>query len=85
MTSQVTATGIKDGNPAVLRALVDRRGAAVLAYCERACSPSLVLEAVADAFARFRAAVIAAQRPTDLHPEMALLSATRAAAAARSP
>src|SRR5687767_5779467 len=77
--------GIRDGDPAVLQALVNRRGAAVLAYCEQACAPSLALDAAADAFTRFRATVLAADRPGDINPEGALLSATRHAAAARSP
>ena len=77
--------GIRDGDPAVLQALVNRRGAAVLAYCEQACAPSLALDAAADAFTRFRATVLAAERPGDINPEGALLSATRHAAAARTP
>lgn len=85
MTGQVTALGIRDGDPAVLNALVDRRGAAVVAYCERACAPGLATEAAADAFARFRATVIATERPTDLDPEAALLAATRVSAADRAP
>jgi len=85
VTAQVTALGIRDGDPTVLKALVDRRGAAVLAYCERACPVDLAPEASADAFARFRTAVIATPRPADLDPEAALLSATRHAAAERAP
>ena len=77
--------GIRDGDPAVLQALVNRRGAAVLAYCERVCAPSLALDAAADAFVRFRAQVLAADRPGDINPEVALLSATRHAAASRAP
>ena len=77
--------GIRDGDPAVLQALVNRRGAAVLAYCERVCAPSMALDAAADAFVRFRAQVLAADRPGDINPEVALLSATRHAAASRAP
>src|SRR3712207_2938737 len=83
--TQVTALGIRDGDPAVLRALVDRRGFAVLAFCERACRPGLAVEAAGDAFARFRAMVQVPDRPADLDPEAALLSATRHASASRMP
>ncbi|HEV2814610.1 MAG TPA: hypothetical protein VGW10_15250, partial [Solirubrobacteraceae bacterium] len=85
MTGPVTALGIRDGDPAVLRALIARRGSAVLAYCERACAPAQVPNAAAEAFARFRALVVAAPRPADLDPEAALLSSTRHAAADRAP
>ena len=77
--------GIRDGDPAVLHALVRRRGAAVLAYCERACAPDQAFAAAADAFVRFRAQILAAQHPGDIDPETALLSATRHAAASRTP
>ena len=85
MTGRVTALGIRDGDPAVLRALIARRGSAVLAYCERACAPAQVAQAAADAFARFRALVVAAPRPAELDPEAALLSCTRHATAERAP
>jgi hypothetical protein len=85
VTGQVTALGIRDGDPAVLRALVDRRGFAVLAFCERACPPGAAVEAAGDAFARFRAMVQVADRPAELDPEAALLSATRHASASRMP
>ena len=77
--------GIRDGDRAVLRALVDRRGSAVLAFCERACVPSEALDAAADAFSGFRATVLASDQPARIDPEAALLAATRRAAAARSP
>jgi hypothetical protein len=85
VTGPVTALGIRDGDTAVLRALIARRGSAVLAYCERACAPGQVPEAAAEAFAQFRALVVASPRPADLDPEAALLSATRHAAAHRAP
>ena len=77
--------GIRDGDPEALQALVELRGGAVVAYCERACPPGLAGDAAAEAFARFRALVVAADRPTELDPELALLSATRNAAARRAP
>ena len=85
MTGPVTALGIRNGDPAVLRALIARRGSAVLAYCERACAAAQVPAAAAEAFAKFRAVVVAAPRPAELDPEAALLSATRHAAAERAP
>jgi len=85
VTGAITAVGIRDGDPGVLRALVERRGAAVLAFCEVACAPGTALAAAGDAFARFRGAVIDAERPSELDPETLLLSATRQAAAARMP
>jgi hypothetical protein len=85
VTGPVTALGIRDGDPDVLRALIARRGSAVLAYCERACPAAQVPDAAAEAFARFRALVVAAPRPADLDPEAALLSSTRHAAAERAP
>ena len=85
MTGPVTALGIRNGDAAVLRALIARRGSAVLAYCERACAPGQVPAAAAEAFAKFRAVVVAAPRPAELDPEVSLLSATRHAAAERAP
>jgi len=77
----VTPEGVRDGNPAAIAGLIDRRGGAVLAYCAAICPPDLVERAAAEAFARFRAAVVAADSPYDLNPEVALLAATRQSAA----
>jgi len=77
----VTPTGVRDGDPAAIAGLVDRRGGAVLAYCTAVCPPELVERAAAEAFARFRAAVAAASDPYDVDPEAALLRATRQSAA----
>lgn len=85
MAGQVTALGLRNGDPAVLRALLDRRGAAVLAYCEWICAPSDAVAATADAFARFRTIVMNTARPGDIDPEAALLAATRRASAERTP
>src|SRR4051794_38635711 len=85
VAGQVTALGLRNGDPAVLRALLERRGAAVLAYCERMSAPGAAPDAAAEAFARFRAIVMEAARPTDIDPESALLSATRYASAERAP
>jgi len=85
MTAPITALGIRTGEPDVLRALVARRGAAVLAYCEQLSEPGRAPEALADAFARFRRTVLEVARAATLDPELVLLGATRHAAAARAP
>src|SRR5213592_4994079 len=84
-TAAVTAQGIRDGDRVALGALVARRGAAVLAYCERVAAPGRALEAAGEAFARFRREVVAAPEPRALDPEALLLRGTRRAAAARAP
>src|SRR5687768_8007389 len=83
-TAAVTPQGVRDGDPVVLAALTERRGAAVLAYCEHV-APGVAPAAAADAFARFRRDVVEARDPLALDPEAALLRATRLAAAARAP
>lgn len=77
----VTPSGVRDGDPAALAGLVARRGPAVLAFCGAVCEPDVVPHAAAEAFARFRAAVAAADDPAQLNPEVLLLGATRHAAA----
>src|SRR3954469_10676272 len=84
-TSVVTAQGVRDGDRGALTALVERRGAAVLAYCEAVAEPGRGLEAAGEAFARFRREVRAAPEPRALDPEALLRSATRRAAAAHAP
>jgi hypothetical protein len=81
----VTPAGVRAGDPLTLQALCDKRGPAVLAYCERVCAPGEAVAAAADAFARFRAAVAAADSPAELDPDGLLLAETRHAAAARAP
>jgi hypothetical protein len=80
----VTPEGVRNGDPAALAALVERRGAAVLAYSREVCAPADAPIAAAEALARFRAAVHASGDATDLDPERLLLSATRHASAARA-
>jgi anti-sigma factor RsiW len=77
----VTAARVRDGEPAALGALVDRRGSAVLAYCEEVAEPEKTRAAAAEAFARFRREVVAADEPRALDPEAVLLRGTRQAAA----
>lgn len=81
MNPAVTPEGVRDGAPAAIAGLIDRRGGAVVAYCAAICPPDLVERGAAEAFARFRAAVVAADSPYDLDPEVALLAATRQSAA----
>lgn len=78
----VTPEGVRDGDPAVLAALVARRGPAVLAFCDAVCDQQDVSDAVAEAFARFRALVAALGDIGDADPDAYLLGATRHAAAA---
>ncbi|TML06017.1 MAG: hypothetical protein E6G41_08785 [Actinobacteria bacterium] len=80
----VTPEGVRAGDPTALAALVERRGAAVLAYSREVCSPADAPLAAAEALARFRAAVHASGGAADLEPERLLLSATRHASAARA-
>src|SRR5881409_3726956 len=84
-TAAVTARGIRDGDRAALGALVARRGAAVLAYCDRVAAPGRALEAAGEAFAGFRREVVTAAEPRALDPEALLLCSTRRAAATCAP
>jgi len=81
----VTPAGIRSGDRATAEALTARRGAAVLAYCERVAAPGQAQTAAAEAFTRFRAAVIATPDSDGVDPEILLLSATRHAAARHAP
>jgi hypothetical protein len=83
-TAAVTPKGIRDGDPIVLAALTERRGGAVLAYCEHV-APGVAANAAADAFARFRRDVVDSRDPLALDPEATLVRATRLAAAAHAP
>ncbi len=78
----MTPVGVRDGDPHALAGLCDRRGPAVLAYCEVVAGrgePAAV--AAAEAFGSFRAGVVAAPDLAHLNPEALLISATRHAAA----
>src|SRR4051812_19730823 len=80
----VTPEGVRAGAPEALAALVERRGAGVLAYAREVCEPAAAQLAGAEALARFRAAVVASGDAADLDPERLLLSATRHASAAHA-
>lgn len=80
----VTPSGVRDGDPAALAALCAVRGPSVLAYCRHIAGEADAGAAAADAFARFRVAVVAAGDTSSLNPEALLISATRTSAAARA-
>ncbi|HWC26509.1 MAG TPA: hypothetical protein VG474_07995, partial [Solirubrobacteraceae bacterium] len=84
MAAPVTAAGVRDGEPAALAALCAVRGPSVLAYCRQVAGRAGAAAAAAEAFARFRAAVVATEDLAQLDPEPLLLSATRRAAAGRA-
>lgn len=77
----VTPNGIRDGDPAALASLVERRANAVLAYTETVLPAETAPRAAAEAFARFRAAVASAADPRSVEPDGLLRTATRYAAA----
>lgn len=77
----MTPSGVRDGDPAALASLCDRRGPAVLAYTHQVAGDAAAVVAAAEAFAEFRAAVHAAQDPASINPEALLVNATRHAAA----
>ncbi len=77
----VTPSGVREGDPAALAALATVRGPSVLAYCRQVAGESEAGPAAAEAFARFRKAVVEAGDATSLKPEALLISATRTAAA----
>jgi hypothetical protein len=72
---------VRDGDPAALEGLCARRGAAVLAFCREVCEPDAAPRAAAEAFARFRAAVVVLDDLSGVDPDDLLLGATRHAAA----
>ncbi len=85
MPAAVTPSGVRDGDPAALAGLCAARGPSVLAYCRHVAGADAAGDAAADAFASFRAAVVATDDPADLNPEALLIGATRNAAARHAP
>ena len=83
VTSAVTLAGIRDADPGVVAALVERRGPSVFAYCELVAAPGSASIAAADALARFRLSVIAVEHLNKSDAESRLRSATREAATRR--
>src|SRR5918997_2639990 len=80
----VTPRGVRDGDPAALAGLCAVRGPSVVAYCRHVAGAADAGAAAADAFARFRVAVVAEGDTALLNPEALLGSATRTSAAARA-
>ena len=84
VSATVTPTGVREGDPTSLAALCAVRGPSVVAYCRHVAGVADAGDAAAEAFARFRVAVVAAGDTTSLNPEALLISATRTSAAARA-
>jgi len=85
MPAAVTPSGVRDGDPAALAGLCAVRGPSVVAYCRHVAGDADAGPAAADAFASFRAAVVATDDLADLNPEALLIGATRSAAARHAP
>lgn len=77
----MTPVGVRDGDPDALAGLCERRGPAVLAYCEVVVGHAQAASAAAEAFGSFRAGVVATDDLANLNPEALLISATRHTAA----
>lgn len=84
VTATITPEKIRDGDPEALAALCEVGGAAMFAYCEHVVAPGHAINAVADAFARFRAAIVAAEELTPQDADALLRGMTRRAAASCS-
>lgn len=84
MPAAVTPAGVRDGDPAALAGLCAARGPSVVAYCRHVAGEEGAGSAAADAFARFRAAVVATDDLGDVNPEALLVDATRHASAGRA-
>ena len=85
MSAAVTPLGVRDGDPDAVAALVRRRGAAVLGYCEEVAAPGEAVEAASEAFGKFRDAVAKAPDVEAFDAEGELVRATRFAAANHAP
>src|ERR687894_3152587 len=85
MPAAITPAGVRDGDPAALAGLCAARGPSVLAYCRHVAGDANAGEAAAEAFASFRAAVVATKDLADLNPEALLIHTTRNAAARHAP
>lgn len=84
MAPAVTPAGVRDGDPAALAGLCAARGPSVLAYCRHVAGDAAAGAAAADAFGRFRAAVVTTGDLRELDPEALLIAATRSAAASHA-
>ncbi len=81
----VTPQGVRDGDRRSLTGLAQRRSGSVYDYALHVCGEASAMDATAEAFARFRGAVFAADDPSALAPDTLLLSCTRHASAALAP
>ena len=81
--SAITQSRLRDGEPDALAALCQRRGPAVFAYCAQVAGREHAVAATGDAFARFRAAVVAPRELSPSEAEALLRTVTRRAATAR--
>lgn len=77
----ITKDKIRDGDPATLAALCDRRGPAVLAYCEQVAARGHATDAAADTFARLRISVVAPDGSLRMEGDALLRHIVRRAAA----
>ena len=84
VAADITRLTIRDGDPAALAALCERRGAAVLAYCEQVAARGQAANAAADAFARLRVAVVSPEEGPRLQADALLLHLVRRAAVTRA-
>lgn len=83
VAADITRGKIRDGDPGALAALCERRGAAVLAYCEQVADRGHATTAAADAFARLRVAVVAPGKAPRMESDALLRHMVRRAAAWR--
>src|SRR6476619_3773095 len=77
VSAAVTPLGVRDGDPDAVAALIRRRGAAVLGYCEEVAAPGAAVDAASEAFADFRSAVAGAPDISELDAEGELVRAVR--------
>ena len=85
MSAAVTPLGVRDGDPDAVAALIRRRGAAVLGYCEEVAAPGAAVPAASEAFGSFRDSVADAPDVRSFDAEGELVRATRFAAANHAP
>src|SRR4051794_20901629 len=85
VSAAVTPLGVRDGDPDAVAALIRRRGAAVLGYCEEVAAPGESVAAASEALGGFRDAVAGAPDVASFDAEGQLVRATRFAAANRAP
>ena len=85
VSAVVTPLGVRDGDPDAVATLIQRRGAAVLGYCEEVAAPGEAVAAASESFGGFRDAVASAPDVASFDAEGELVRSTRFAAANRAP